>query len=53
MATKDVVSDVLDDDRPYTPDDLMKIINAPSGGLSMLPSDAYNEVYPNILLGEE
>lgn len=42
-----------DDDRPYTPEDLMKIINAPSGGLSMLPSDAYNEVYPNVLLGEE
>ncbi|XP_045175129.2 dual specificity protein phosphatase 3-like [Mercenaria mercenaria] len=54
MATKDGIDvDISDDDRPYTPDDLLKIINAPSGGLSMLPSDAYNEVYPNILLGEE
>lgn len=42
-----------DDDRPYTPDDLLKIIDAPSGGVTMLPSDAYNEVYPNLYIGEE
>ncbi|XP_060557088.1 dual specificity protein phosphatase 3-like [Ruditapes philippinarum] len=54
MATKDVDNEgISEEDRPYTPEDLLKIINAPSGGLSMLPSDAYNEVYPNILLGEE
>ncbi|KAL3841906.1 hypothetical protein ACJMK2_019995 [Sinanodonta woodiana] len=41
------------DDRPCTIEELLAIITAPSGGLTMLPNEAYNESYPNIYLGEE
>ncbi|KAL4224481.1 hypothetical protein ACF0H5_015182 [Mactra antiquata] len=41
------------DDKPYTPEELQRIITAPSGGLTMLPSDPYDEVYPNLYIGEE
>lgn len=46
-------NDEEDFSRPYSPDDLLKIITAPSGGLTLLPSAAYDEVYPNIFIGEE
>lgn len=36
-----------------TPEELDDIITAPSGGLQMLPSNAYDEVYPMIYVGEE
>uniref|UniRef100_A0A8W8NAR0 protein-serine/threonine phosphatase n=1 Tax=Magallana gigas TaxID=29159 RepID=A0A8W8NAR0_MAGGI len=36
-----------------TPEELDDIITAPSGGLQMLPSNAYDEVYPRIYVGEE
>ena len=36
-----------------TPEELDEIINAPSGGIQMLPSNAYDEVYPGIYIGEE
>ncbi|KAK3101801.1 hypothetical protein FSP39_006448 [Pinctada imbricata] len=42
-----------DDDGPCTPEDLDTIITAPSGGLTMLPTDGYNEVYPDLLIGDE
>lgn len=36
-----------------TPEELDDILTAPSGGLQMLPSNAYDEVYPRIYVGEE
>lgn len=36
-----------------TPEELDDIITAPSGGFQMLPSNAYDEVYPGIYVGEE
>lgn len=42
-----------DDNKPYTPDELMTIITAPSGGMLMAPSSAYDEVYEGIYIGEE
>ncbi|XP_022333110.2 dual specificity protein phosphatase 3-like [Crassostrea virginica] len=36
-----------------TPEELDEIITAPSGGIQMLPSNAYDEVYPGIYIGEE
>lgn len=36
-----------------TPEELDDILTAPSGGLQMLPSNAYDEVYPGIYVGEE
>lgn len=36
-----------------TPEELDDIITAPSGGFQMLPSNAYDEVYPMIYVGEE
>lgn len=36
-----------------TPEELYDIITAPSGGLQMLPNNAYDEVYPGIYVGEE
>ena len=33
--------------------DLQNIITAPSKGLFMMPSDAYNEVFEGILIGEQ
>ncbi len=35
-----------------TVDELLNIITFPSGGMTMLPSDGFNEVYPGIYLGE-
>ncbi|XP_060070761.1 dual specificity protein phosphatase 3-like [Ylistrum balloti] len=40
-------------DYPCTPEELTDIITSPCGGLCMMPSDAYNEVFPNIFIGEE
>ncbi|XP_033751183.1 dual specificity protein phosphatase 3-like [Pecten maximus] len=40
-------------DSPCTPYELLDIITSPSGGLCMMPSDSYNEVFPNIYIGEE
>lgn len=36
-----------------TIDRLQEIITAPSGGITMLPGTAFDEVYPNIFIGEE
>lgn len=41
-----------DDDAPYTPEQLMNIISVGTG-LTMLPSRPFDEVYPNLYLGEE
>lgn len=41
------------DDGPYTPNELLEIITAPSGGMTLLPSESFDEVYPNLLIGEE
>jgi len=35
-----------------TVDELEDIITASTGGLTMLPSTAYDEVYPNVYIGE-
>ncbi len=35
-----------------TVDEMLNIITFPSGGMTMLPSDGFNEVYPGIYLGE-
>ena len=42
-----------DNDKPYTVEELERIITVDSGGMTMLPSEAYNEVYPNLYIGEE
>ncbi len=36
-----------------TEEELRAIIVAPSGGLTMLPSTALDEVYPGLFVGEE
>lgn len=41
------------DDKPYTPDELLNIITAPSGGLIMMPNEACDEVYDNVFIGDE
>lgn len=41
------------DEEKCTVDELQNVITAPTGGLTMLPSTAYDEVYPNLYLGEE
>ena len=43
---------IFDDDRPCTVEELENVLTAPSGGMSMTPSDAYNEVYDGIYIGE-
>lgn len=55
MATAENVSmaTVVDNDGPCTPDELLRIITAPSGGICMMPSESFNEVFPNLYLGEE
>lgn len=50
MAPDDAV---VADDKPYTPEELMNILVAPSGGMIMLPSHEYDEVYENVFIGEE
>ncbi|XP_076355040.1 dual specificity protein phosphatase 3-like isoform X2 [Tachypleus tridentatus] len=35
-----------------TPDELKEIITAPSGGYYALPTDPYNEVYPNVYISD-
>ncbi|VDI60200.1 dual specificity phosphatase 3 [Mytilus galloprovincialis] len=41
------------DEEKCTVDELQNVITAPTGGLTMLPSTAYDEVYPNLYLGED
>ena len=41
------------DDKPYTPDELLQIITADTGGCTLLPSEDYDQVYPNLYIGEE
>ena len=41
------------DGKPYTVEEIDRIITADTGGLTLLPSDDYNEVYPNLYIGEE
>ncbi|XP_023234866.1 dual specificity protein phosphatase 3-like [Centruroides sculpturatus] len=36
-----------------TPDELTRILVAPSGGHYEMPNTSYDEVYPNIILGDE
>ena len=48
-----MASNSTDEDRPYTIDELLNIITADTGGLTMLPSNASDEVYPNVFIGEE
>ncbi|CAL1541514.1 unnamed protein product [Lymnaea stagnalis] len=43
---------LLNDDRPCNIQELENIITAPSGGIVMLPSTAYDEVCDGIFLGE-
>ncbi|CAG2223779.1 DUSP3 [Mytilus edulis] len=38
------------DEEKCTVDELQNVITAPTGGLTMLPSTAYDEVYPNLYL---
>jgi len=40
-------------DKPYTPDDIITLLCAPSGGLCMLPSEPYDEITKNLYIGEE
>ena len=42
----------FDNERPCTVEELDNILTAPSNGMSMCPSDAYNEVYEGIYIGE-
>lgn len=42
-----------DNDLECTPDELMDILTASTGGIVMLPCNAYDEVYPSLYLGEE
>ena len=48
-----IKDDDTDDDKPYTVGEIDQIITADTGGLTLLPSDDYNEVYPNLYIGEE
>uniref|UniRef100_A0A0B7BA16 Dual specificity protein phosphatase n=2 Tax=Arion vulgaris TaxID=1028688 RepID=A0A0B7BA16_9EUPU len=43
---------LFDDDRPCTIQELDNIITAPTGGLTLYPSRAYDEVYDGIFVGE-
>ena len=36
-----------------TPEELTEIIEAPCGGMAMLPNTHYDEVYPGIYIGDE
>ncbi|XP_064635492.1 dual specificity protein phosphatase 3-like [Lineus longissimus] len=42
----------LDELPQCTVEELEEIITGPSGGFTMLPNEAYHEVYPSIFLGE-
>lgn len=41
------------DEAACTVADLENIITAKTGGITMLPSNAYDEVFPNLYIGEE
>ena len=45
-------SNDLNADHEITVNDLNEIITEPSGGMFMLPSDPYNEVFDGIFIGE-
>ena len=52
MASGSSQDDVRDD-KPYTAEELERIITADTGGYTLLPSEAYDEVYPSLYIGEE
>jgi len=49
---EDVASSVSSSSGKTSVEDLNYIITDPAGGFFMMPSDAYNEVFDGILIGE-
>ena len=52
MAEEVAASSVSSSSGKTSVEDLNYIITEPAGGFFMLPSDAYNEVFDGILIGE-
>lgn len=43
----------LDDTKKTTPEDLSRILTAPSDGMVMCPSHGMDQVWPNLYVGEQ